>query len=77
MVVPGVDIVFYAQVEAAAYILLLLLCIIWRVQPCGYDALVYRLRTPSPVSFLRPFFFLGSQCGEVLLFCLWICPPLL
>ena len=30
-----------------------LLCIIWRVQPCGYDALIYRLRTPDPVSSLR------------------------
>ena len=37
-------------------ILLLLLYIIWRVQPCGYDAFIYRLRTPGPISLLRFFF---------------------
>ena len=52
-------------------LLLLLLYIIWRVQSCGYGAFTYRLRTLGPVSLLR----LGLQCGEVLLFCPWVCPP--
>ena len=34
-------------------LLLLLLYLILRVQPCGYDALVYMLRTLGPVSFLH------------------------
>ena len=36
--------------------LLLLSYFIWRVRPCGYDAFIYRLRTPGPVSLLRLFF---------------------
>ena len=38
---------------------LLFLCIVWRVRPCGCDALVYRLGAPGPVPFLRLFFFLA------------------
>ena len=34
-------------------LLLLLLYLIRRVQPCGYDALIYMLRTLGPVSFLH------------------------
>ena len=43
--------------------------IIWRVQPCGYDAFIYKVKdsrsytTPSSL-------FLGLQYGKVLLFCL-------
>ena len=49
-----------------------LLCTIWRVQPCGHDALIYRLRTPSPVSPPSPPASPSPHCGEVLLFCLWV-----